>query len=105
MGSTSVARSTFLAAADTGLVDALLSKFTQCATPLFSSMKEASIEYLRIRGRELEMQDQRRQEEAELERLKLAQAGKFEEQRLAQRNPELEMQEKCLHYNKKKNGT
>ncbi|GJU11402.1 glucose/ribitol dehydrogenase [Tanacetum coccineum] len=71
-------------------------KFTQCATPLFSSRKEAPIEYLRIGGRELEMQDQRCQEEAELERLKLAQAGKFEEQRLAQRNPELEMQEKFV---------
>ncbi|GJU61154.1 putative reverse transcriptase domain-containing protein [Tanacetum coccineum] len=50
---------------------------------------EASSEYLRIKERELEMQDQRRREEAELERLKLAQAKKFEEQRLAQRDREL----------------
>nr|GEU93877.1 hypothetical protein [Tanacetum cinerariifolium] len=65
------------------------------------------LEYIPVEdeGQELEMQDQRRQEEAELKRLKLAQVKKFEEQRLAQRNRELEMQEKCLHYNKKKNGT
>ncbi|GKD14796.1 hypothetical protein Tco_1199203, partial [Tanacetum coccineum] len=58
MGSTSAARSaSSSAAADTGLVDTLLRKFTQCATLLFSSRKEASFEYLRIKERELEMQD------------------------------------------------
>nr|GFA57466.1 hypothetical protein [Tanacetum cinerariifolium] len=44
--------------------------------------KKASSEYLRIKERKLEMQDQRRRKEAELERLKLA-----------QREQELEMQE------------
>nr|GEU32043.1 hypothetical protein [Tanacetum cinerariifolium] len=65
-------------AADTGLVYVFLSKFTQCGTPLFSSRNEAFAEYLRIKERELEMQDQRRRKEAELERLNLAQAEKFE---------------------------
>ncbi|GJY58403.1 hypothetical protein Tco_0458295 [Tanacetum coccineum] len=46
-----------------------------------SSRKEASYEYLRIKERELERQDERRREEVELERLKLAQAEKFEGQR------------------------
>nr|GFA65376.1 hypothetical protein [Tanacetum cinerariifolium] len=49
---------------------------------MFSSRKKASFEYLRIKERKLEMQDQRRQKEAELERLKLA-----------QKEQELEMQE------------
>nr|GEV55063.1 hypothetical protein [Tanacetum cinerariifolium] len=84
-GSTSVARSASSVVVDTGLVDALLSMFTQCATLMFSSMKEASFEYLRIKERELEMKDQGRREEVELERLKLA-----------QRDQELEMQEKML---------
>nr|GEV28054.1 callose synthase 3 [Tanacetum cinerariifolium] len=81
---------------ETSLVHRLLSKFTQCETPLFSSRKDASVEYLRIKERKLEMQDQRRREEAELERLKLAQAEKFEEWRLAQKDRELEMQEKLF---------
>nr|GEX66992.1 reverse transcriptase domain-containing protein [Tanacetum cinerariifolium] len=51
--------------------------------PLFSSRKEASFEYVRIKEQELK-----------LERLKLAQAEKFKEQKLAQRDPELAMQEK-----------
>ncbi|GKE76750.1 hypothetical protein Tco_1542870, partial [Tanacetum coccineum] len=59
-GSTSAARSASSVAADTGLVDTLLSKFTQCAASMFSSMKEASSEYLRIKERELEIQDQGR---------------------------------------------
>ncbi|GJT98233.1 hypothetical protein Tco_1093751 [Tanacetum coccineum] len=79
MGSTFDARSASSATTDTSLVHRLLSNFTHCETPLFSSRKDASIEYLRIKERELEMQDQRRREEAELERLKLAQAKKFEE--------------------------
>ncbi|GKF60578.1 hypothetical protein Tco_0177364, partial [Tanacetum coccineum] len=53
MGSTFDARSTSSAVVDPDLLDALLSKFTQCATPMFSSRKEASYEYLRIKGREL----------------------------------------------------
>nr|GEU99423.1 putative reverse transcriptase domain-containing protein [Tanacetum cinerariifolium] len=40
------------AAGDSSLVDALLSKFTQVATPLSSSRKESSFEYLRIKERE-----------------------------------------------------
>ncbi|GKD95640.1 hypothetical protein Tco_1379537 [Tanacetum coccineum] len=85
MGSTSTARSASSVAADPSLVDTLLSKFTQCAAPLFSSRKEASFEYVRIKEQELE-----------LERLKLAQAEKFKEQKLAQRDRELAMQEKMF---------
>nr|GEU80199.1 hypothetical protein [Tanacetum cinerariifolium] len=57
MGSTSAARSTSSAATDTSLVDMLLNNFTQYAAPIFSSRKEASSEYLKIKERELEMQD------------------------------------------------
>ncbi|GJR73283.1 glutathione S-transferase T3-like protein [Tanacetum coccineum] len=83
MRSSFAARSASSAAADPSLVDALLSKYTQVATSLFSSRKEASSEYIRIKEWQLEMKDQRRREEAELERLKLAQVEKFKEQRLA----------------------
>nr|GEW48803.1 hypothetical protein [Tanacetum cinerariifolium] len=85
MGSTFAARSTSLVVADPSLVDVLLSKFTQCVAPLFSSRKEASFEYVRIKEQELE-----------LERLKLVQAEKFKEQKLAQRDRELAMQEKMF---------
>ncbi|GJX05119.1 hypothetical protein Tco_0191035, partial [Tanacetum coccineum] len=99
MASTFAARSTSSAIVDTGLVDSLFSKFTQCVTLIFSSMNEASSEYLRIKERELEMQYRRRREEAKLERLKLAQTEKFEVQRLLQRDWKLEMQEKMFAYN------
>ncbi|GJZ08190.1 hypothetical protein Tco_0542473 [Tanacetum coccineum] len=51
----------------------------------------------------LEIQDQMRQEETELERLKLTEAGKFEEQRLAQKNKELELQEKIFAFQQDEN--
>ncbi|GJR76929.1 hypothetical protein Tco_0089294 [Tanacetum coccineum] len=73
MGSSSSSRAASSAASDPSLVDALLSKFIQFATSLFSSRKESSSGYLRIKEREFEMQDQRRREEAEFERPKLAQ--------------------------------
>ncbi|GKE36042.1 hypothetical protein Tco_1455364, partial [Tanacetum coccineum] len=43
--------------------------------PMFLSRNEVSSEYLRIKERELEMQDQRRRHEVDLERLKLAAKG------------------------------
>ncbi|GJQ96797.1 hypothetical protein Tco_0007936 [Tanacetum coccineum] len=73
MGSFSSSRAASSAASDPSLVDALLSKFIQFATLLFSSRKESSFRYLRIKKREFEMQDQRRREEAEFKRPKLAQ--------------------------------
>ncbi|GJS26229.1 hypothetical protein Tco_0486849 [Tanacetum coccineum] len=57
MGSTSVVGLVSSAATDTSFVDVLLSEFIQCATPLFSSRNEASVEYLRIKERELKMQE------------------------------------------------
>ncbi|GJV09817.1 hypothetical protein Tco_1351358 [Tanacetum coccineum] len=42
MGSTSDARLTSSAAVDPSLLDALFSKFNQCAAPMFSSRKDAS---------------------------------------------------------------
>nr|GFA18012.1 hypothetical protein [Tanacetum cinerariifolium] len=53
MGSYSASRSASSAAADHSLVDALLSKFTQVATTLFSSRNESSSEYLRIKGADI----------------------------------------------------
>ncbi|GJS43275.1 glutathione S-transferase T3-like protein [Tanacetum coccineum] len=67
---------------DHSLIDAFVRKFKNVATPLFSSRSESSSEYLRIKERELEMEDLRHREQAELERLNLAQAKIFEEQRL-----------------------
>ncbi|GJX35225.1 hypothetical protein Tco_0246782 [Tanacetum coccineum] len=93
-GSSSASRSSSSDAADSSLVDALLGKFTTVATPLFSSRKESFSEYLRKRKRELEMEDLRRPEQAKLKRLKLAQHENFEQQMLAQKGKELEMQEK-----------
>ncbi|GJU14137.1 hypothetical protein Tco_1136533 [Tanacetum coccineum] len=51
---------------------------------------------------ELEMEDLRRREQAELERLILAEANKFEEHKLAQKNKELELQENvCISTRRK----
>ncbi|GJT93138.1 glutathione S-transferase T3-like protein [Tanacetum coccineum] len=75
-GSSSGARSESSVAGDPSLVDALVTKFTMVATPFFPSRKESSSEYLRIKERELELKDQRRREQEELERLKIAQRDK-----------------------------
>ncbi|GJY44563.1 hypothetical protein Tco_0432776, partial [Tanacetum coccineum] len=69
-------------AGDPSLVDALLS-----ATPFFSQRNESSFEYLRIKGRELELEDQKRWELGELERLKIA-----------QRDKELDLQQKMFEF-------
>ncbi|GKB97472.1 glutathione S-transferase T3-like protein [Tanacetum coccineum] len=61
--SSSGARSESSVTGDPSLVDALVSKFTMAARPFFSSRKESSSEYLRIKERELELEDQRRQEQ------------------------------------------
>ncbi|GJT44094.1 hypothetical protein Tco_0952809 [Tanacetum coccineum] len=84
-GSSSGARLESSGAGEHSLVDALLSKFTMAATPFFSSRKESSSEYLRIKERELELEDQRRREQGELKRLKIA-----------QRDKELELQQKMF---------
>ncbi|GKA54347.1 hypothetical protein Tco_0753296 [Tanacetum coccineum] len=81
--SSSGARLETLVAGEPSLVDALLSKFTMAATPFFSQRKESSSVYLRIKERELELEDQKRREQGELERLKIA-----------QRDKELELQQK-----------
>ncbi|GJS27731.1 hypothetical protein Tco_0488351 [Tanacetum coccineum] len=92
--SSSGARSESSVAGDPSLVDALVSKFTMAARPFFSSRKESSSEYLRIKERELELEDQKRREQGELERLKIA-----------QRDKELELQQKkCLNFNNNKNS-
>ncbi|GJT16616.1 hypothetical protein Tco_0875322 [Tanacetum coccineum] len=57
---------------DPSLVDALLSKFTMAATPFFTQRKESSSEYLRIKERELELEERKRQEQGELERIRIA---------------------------------
>nr|GEX55658.1 hypothetical protein [Tanacetum cinerariifolium] len=54
---------------DHSLVDALLSKFTMAATPFFSQRKESSSEYLRIKEREMKLEDQKHREQGKLERL------------------------------------
>nr|GFB13785.1 hypothetical protein [Tanacetum cinerariifolium] len=55
------ARSKTSIAGDPSLVDALLSKFTMVATPFFMQRKESSSEYLRIKERELELKERKRQ--------------------------------------------
>nr|GEW06009.1 hypothetical protein [Tanacetum cinerariifolium] len=75
-GSSSGARSETSIAGDLSLVDALLSKFTMAATPLFTQRKESSSEYLRIKERELELEERKRQEQRELERMRIAQREK-----------------------------
>ncbi|GJS26461.1 ribonuclease H-like domain-containing protein [Tanacetum coccineum] len=82
-GSSSGARSETSIAGDPSLVDALLSKFTMAATPFFTQRKESSSEYLQIKERELELEERKRQEQGELERL-----------RIGQRNKELDLQQK-----------
>ncbi|GKA96458.1 RNA-directed DNA polymerase, eukaryota, reverse transcriptase zinc-binding domain protein [Tanacetum coccineum] len=59
-GSSSGARSETSIAGDPSLVDALLSKFTMAATPIFTQRKESSSEYLRIKERELELKEPKR---------------------------------------------
>nr|GEY56083.1 hypothetical protein [Tanacetum cinerariifolium] len=75
-GSSSGARSETSIAGDPSLVDALLSKFIMAATPFFTQRKESSSEYLRIKERELELEEQKRQEQGELERMRIAQREK-----------------------------
>ncbi|GJZ79744.1 hypothetical protein Tco_0644581 [Tanacetum coccineum] len=70
-GSSSGARSETSIAGDPSLVDALLSKFIMAAMPFFTQRKESSSEYLRIKERELELEERKRQEQGELERLGL----------------------------------
>ncbi|GKE10924.1 hypothetical protein Tco_1414475, partial [Tanacetum coccineum] len=86
-GSSSGARSETLIAGDHSLVDALLSKFTMTATPFFTLRKESSSEYLQIKERELELEERKRQEQGELERL-----------RIAQRDKELDLQQKMFEF-------
>nr|GEU88317.1 hypothetical protein [Tanacetum cinerariifolium] len=69
--SSSGARSESSVAGDPSLFNALLSKFTMAATSFFSQRKESSSEYLRIKDRELELEDQKRREQEELKRLKM----------------------------------
>lgn len=85
--SSSVARSEGSLAGDHNLVDALVSKFTMAAAPFFSQRKESSSEYLQFKNRELEVQERRRQEEAEIERMKIA-----------QRDKELDLQQKMFEF-------
>ncbi|GJT88198.1 glutathione S-transferase T3-like protein [Tanacetum coccineum] len=61
---------------DPSLVDALLSKFTMAATPFFTQRKESSSEYLRIKERALELEERKRHEQGELERMRIAQLEK-----------------------------
>nr|GFC29037.1 hypothetical protein [Tanacetum cinerariifolium] len=75
-GSSSRARSKTSIACDHSLVDALLSKFTMAATPLFTQRKEFSSKYLRTKERELELEERNRQEQGELERMRIAQREK-----------------------------
>ncbi|GKB75255.1 hypothetical protein Tco_0942150 [Tanacetum coccineum] len=71
------ARSETSVAGEPSFVDALLSKFTMVAISVFfSQRKESSSEYLRIKKRELELEDQKHREQGELERLKIAQRDK-----------------------------
>ncbi|GJV09333.1 hypothetical protein Tco_1346989 [Tanacetum coccineum] len=62
-GSPSGARSETSIGGDPSLVDALLSKFTMAATPFITQRKESSSEYLRIKERELELEERKRQEQ------------------------------------------
>ncbi|GJW58026.1 hypothetical protein Tco_0104757 [Tanacetum coccineum] len=86
-GSSSGARSETSIAGDHSLVDALLSKFTMAATPFFTQRKESSSEYLRIKERELKLEERKRQEQGELERL-----------RIAQHDKELDLQQKMFEF-------
>nr|GEV08212.1 hypothetical protein [Tanacetum cinerariifolium] len=75
-GSSSGARSKTSIAGDPSLVDALLSKFTMAATPFFTQRNESSSEYLRIKERELKLEEWKHQEQGELERMRIAQREK-----------------------------
>ncbi|GJX84063.1 hypothetical protein Tco_0333544 [Tanacetum coccineum] len=57
------------------------------ATPFFTQRKESSSEYLRIKERELELEERKRQEQGELER-----------PRIAQRDKELDLQQKMFEF-------
>ncbi|GKA00353.1 glutathione S-transferase T3-like protein [Tanacetum coccineum] len=74
-------------AGDSNLVDALLSKYTMAATPFFTQRKESSSEYLRIKERELELEERKHQEQGELVSL-----------RIAQREKELDLQQKMFEF-------
>ncbi|GJY28247.1 glutathione S-transferase T3-like protein [Tanacetum coccineum] len=86
-GSSSGARSETSIACDPSLVDALLSKFIMVATPFFTQRKESSSKYLRIKERELELEERKRQKQGELERM-----------RIAQREKELDLQQKMFEF-------
>ncbi|GKC00167.1 hypothetical protein Tco_0986303 [Tanacetum coccineum] len=70
---------------DPSLVDALLSKFTMAAMPFFTQRNESSSEYLRIKERELELEERKCQEQGESERMGIA-----------QREKELDLQQKTV---------
>ncbi|GJT74007.1 hypothetical protein Tco_1033293 [Tanacetum coccineum] len=57
------------------------------ATPFFTQRKESSSEYLRIKERELKLEERKRQEQGEFERL-----------RIAQREKELDLQQKMFEF-------
>nr|GEZ75209.1 glutathione S-transferase T3-like [Tanacetum cinerariifolium] len=84
-GSSSGARSETSIAGDPSLVDTLLSKLTMAATPFFTQRKESSSEYLRIKERELKLEERKHLEQGELERM-----------RIAQREKELDLQQKMF---------
>ncbi|GJR17845.1 FAR1-related sequence 5-like protein [Tanacetum coccineum] len=86
-------RSESSVAGEAGLVEVFLNKWKNIASSLFTQRHESSYEYLRIKERELELKDLRRREQAEFERLMLAQEEITEQIRLAQ---QMELDEQRL---------
>ncbi|GKE16159.1 hypothetical protein Tco_1423736 [Tanacetum coccineum] len=80
------------------LIDQLVNKSKNAASDLFSSREEFSGEYLRIKEQQLELNEQARREQMQLERLMLAQSKELKELRLAHQREELMLQREIFQF-------
>ncbi|GKE97891.1 hypothetical protein Tco_0021242 [Tanacetum coccineum] len=80
------------------LIDQLVDKSKNAASDLFSSREEFSGEYLRIKEQQLELNEQARREQMQLERLTLAQSKELKELRLAHQREELMLQREIFQF-------
>ncbi|GJR51640.1 hypothetical protein Tco_1402161 [Tanacetum coccineum] len=80
------------------LIDQLVDKSKNAASDLFSSREEFSGEYLRIKEQQLELNEQARREQMQLERLTLAQSKELKELRLGHQREELMLQREIFQF-------
>ncbi|GJX34465.1 hypothetical protein Tco_0246022 [Tanacetum coccineum] len=101
-GSSSGALSETSIAGDPSLLDSFCLVNSQLpATPYFTQRKESSYEYLRIKERELKLEERKRQEQGELERLRIAQRDKelYLQQKMFEFQQQQKFEEDLKYYN------